>query len=110
MRFKDVLAQDIEAVFLTGDEFSETHQINGKAMTAQVDSAELSRRNRIKINVNNGGRTVYAKETLLFVRQKDFGPAPKAGSVLRLDGSQYTVTAVSDETGILSISLEAMRA
>ena len=110
MTFKDCLATDINSTFLNGLEFSETHTVNSKEMMAQVDSGELNRRNQMKINVNSGGRSVYQKETLLFVRACDFGGLPKIGATVTLDGGKYIVTAATDELGVYSLSLEAIRA
>ena len=38
---------------------------------------------------------IYVKETLIYVKAKDFGPLPAVGSVLKLDGSIFKVTNAS---------------
>ena len=39
--FKDLVASDISAVFLNGQEFADTHTIDGKPMTVDIPYADL---------------------------------------------------------------------
>ena len=42
--FKDLVAADISAVFLNGQEFADTHTIDGKPMTVVVDENQYVQR------------------------------------------------------------------
>ena len=44
--FKDLVAADISAVFLNGQEFADTHTIDGKPMTVVVDENGLLEREK----------------------------------------------------------------
>lgn len=94
-------------MFLSGVEFSELHEIDGRQMMAQIDENELQRRNSVKIV---DGRGIYRRELLIYVRAGDYGSLPKVGRLLLLDGERYTVTAVTSECGMYGIYLEAVRA
>ena len=51
---------------------------------------------------------VYKRRLLLYVAAEDYGPRPKLGKLLLLDGKKrYIITDVTDEDGIYSFELEA---
>lgn len=106
MTFKEQLANDIDAVFMNLDEFSEIHTVNGKEMAVQIDSNERVEREQ------NWTRTPYAdgiyrKKLLIYVKAEDFGNLPAVGRVLNLDGNSYTILDAVDEDGVYSLGLEA---
>lgn len=106
--FKSVLATDTAAIFINPAEFGETHTINGKAMPCLIDNNELLERQK------GGGGTdrkdgLFSADILIFVKAADFGPRPKAGAVVVLDGRPYRVQSCPDEAGIYSITLEATK-
>jgi len=105
--FKDILAKDVHAVFMNTDEFSDTHNINGTLMAAQIDSNEQIEREK-RINQHMDG--VWKNQKLLYVAADDYGPLPKQGSVVTLDGKVMRVADAIDEGGVYSITLEANRA
>ena len=53
---------------------------------------------------------VYMNQKLIYVAASDFGPMPKQGSILNLDGKVYRVADAVDEYGVYSITIEANRA
>ena len=106
--FKQQIQQDITDVFLNEDEFSDTHTINGKEMTVQVDENEaLDRQLRANQGVSSG---VYVKQKLIYVSEEDFGPLPAIGVQIKLDGLNYKVADAVTEEGIHSITLERNKA
>lgn len=105
--FKDIVKQDIGSTFMNPDEFSEMHTINGKKMPIQVDSNEQIEREK-RYNQNMDG--IYKNQKLIFVAADDFGPMPKQGTVLNLDGRLYKVEDAIHEDGVYSITLGANRA
>lgn len=104
--FKDLLRADIDNVFMNTDEFAAEHTVNGKKMPVSVDNNELiDRAKKAKSNMDG----LYVKSTLIYVKAKDFGPLPKVGAALTLDGNTYRVTDAMNEDGLFSIHLEANR-
>lgn len=105
--FKDIIARDVHQTFLNIDEFSDTHKVNGKEMPVQIDTNEQIEREK-RMNQNADG--IYMNQKLIYVAASDFGPMPKQGAVLNLDGKIYRVADAVDEYGIYSITIEANKA
>lgn len=107
MTFKEIIADDVHRTFLNIEEFSDIHTVNGKEMPVQVDTNEqIEREKRMNQNVDG----VYMNQKLIYVAASDFGPMPKQGSILNLDGKVYRVADAVDEYGVYSITIEANRA
>ena len=108
--FKELLNQDINQVFLNPDEFAEYHMVNGQKILCMIDNNELLERRSI---VKNGEKTVkdglFLASLLLYARTEDLHGKPILGGVMTVDGRQYRVTDATDEMGICSVCLEAMR-
>lgn len=103
MSFKEMVNRDIKNIFLNPDEFGETHIVDGREMTIIIDENELVEREKKMKTLAEG---LHEKQLLVYVSKEDFGPEPLIKRLLDLDGICYTVTDVSDEDGIYSISLE----
>lgn len=104
MNFKEMVREDIKNIFLDPDVFGESHTVDGKEMVIIIDENELVEREK---KVKTMAEGLHNKQLLIYVSKEDFGPEPLIGRLLELDGDYYTVTDVSDEDGIYSISLEA---
>lgn len=105
--FKDIISADIHQTFLNIDEFSDTHVVNGKEMPVQMDDIEhIEREKRYKDNMDG----LFVQQRLIYVAADDYGPLPKQGSLLTMDGRKYRVVDAIDEYGVYSITLEANRA
>lgn len=102
MTFKELIDSDIENTFMNTDEFSEMHVVNEKDMPVTIDNNELIERKK-KANESMDG--IYANQKLLYVAASDFGPLPKQGSILILDGRTYRVDEAVSESGIYSITI-----
>lgn len=105
--FKDIIARDVHQTFLNIDEFSDIHKVNGKEMPVQIDTNEQIEREK-RMNQNADG--IYTNQKLIYVAASDFGPMPKQGAILNLDGKIYRVADAVDEYGIYSITIEANKA
>lgn len=106
--FKKQIQKDITDVFLNKEEFSDTHIINGKEMTVQVDENEaLDRQLRANQGVRSG---VYVKQKLIYVSEAEFGSLPAIGVQIKFDGISYKVADAVTEDGIHSITLERNKA
>lgn len=107
MTFKDIIRDDVHRTFLNLEEFSDTHIVNGVEMPVQIDSNEqIEREKRYSQNIDG----MYLNQKLIYVAASDYGPLPKQGSMLTLDGRKYRVADAIDEYGVYSITLEANRA
>lgn len=105
--FKEAVARDIHDVFLNLGEFAEEHTVNGKPMPVQLDESELLERNKSRVEAHQDG--LYKARRLIFVAASDFGPRPSIGSLLNFDGRQYKITACTEDAGMYSIELGAVR-
>lgn len=102
MTFKDVIAEDIQQVFLNPEEFGEPHIIDGKEMTVIIDNSEIIERSKKQVDRTDG---VYKKQILFYVARSKFGRLPAIGSALRFDGTDYLVVDAVSEGGIYSITI-----
>lgn len=83
------------------------HIVNGVEMPVQIDSNEqIEREKRYSQNIDG----MYLNQKLIYVAASDYGPLPKQGSMLTIDGRKYRVADAIDEYGVYSITLEANRA
>lgn len=107
-KFKAQIQRDITKTFLNEDEFSDKHTIDGQEMTVQVDENEvLDRQLRANQTTQSG---VYVKQKLIYVSEKEFGPLPYIGRMIKLDGISYLIVDAVSEAGIHSITLEKRKA
>lgn len=109
--FKEAAEQDIDVVFFDDDEFSSFHMIDGKKMRISMDDNELVERSShweggAKQSFDLG---VYKAQRLFYVPAADFGPRPKIGKLIMLDGSPYTVVSCTEEAGVYAITIQRNR-
>lgn len=105
--FKECLAADVSTVFLNRLEFADTHNFDGKDMTALVDDNELMERDQFRQGTHQDG--TYLSRRLVYVSRVDFGPRPAQGRQMRMDGKLYRVEDCTEEDGVLAIELKAVR-
>lgn len=106
--FKDAIQEDIFSVFLNLDEFADMHTIDGEEMRVIIDSNELIERTAKSGETHTDG--LYKSHILIYVPVEDYGPKPRLGKLLNLDGKKtYVIVDVADEDGIYSMELEANR-
>ena len=104
--FKDLIQADVYSVFLNVDEFADVHTVDGKRMHVIFDKNELINR-QPNAQYTEG---LYIGDLLMYVPAREFGPRPKIGRQIVLDGKkQYRVIDCTDEEGVYSITLEAVR-
>lgn len=109
LSFKQLLARDNEQVFMNPEEFGEIHTISGRRMTIIIDENELIEREKRTAEGRDYRQGIYNKQMLFYVSAKEFGPLPAVGRSLLLDGKTYIITDAVNESGIYSISLEAVK-
>lgn len=104
MPFKDIVREDIQAVFFNLDEFAEEHMIDGQKMVCIIDQ---------DANVAAAVQSVagiYAANRRIYVKEEDMKVLPKEGKRLNLDGQFFFVTDARVEMGVFVIELQANRA
>lgn len=100
--FKEMLADDVKAVFLNANEFSDYHDLNGERVLCQID----------KNIVEDSGagahplEAVFVNTLTIYVAAGDIDK-PVEGQILSVDDSMHIVRSVSDEMGVLVIVAEA---
>ena len=106
MSLKNILQEDLDAVFFDLDEFAEIHTVNGKEMHIIIDGNELGER---KASDGKHFDGVHSSTVLMYVKAEEYGARPKVGSMIVLDEKHYKVTDVVDEGGVYSITMGAAR-
>lgn len=97
MPFKDILASDIDKVFLNATEFAEIHTIDDEEITCMLDEDKSSP------NKTDG---VYNMRRRLFVSQESLGYRPEPEQKIKLDDDYYyVVDCLGNE--MLEVILEA---
>lgn len=100
--FKDLVAADVNSVFLNLDEFAEEHDINGVRVRCLIDKNINSAPSiALALGVYSNTFTVYVPATVM--------KPPKVESFLKIDGSRHAVQSVSVEEGMLVIVCEENR-
>lgn len=104
MSFKDQVKRDVSCVFFNLEEFGDTHEINGKAMTAIIDDNLLK-----EAPTDPSIQGIWSEQTTLYVKAEEYGDAPKRGSLILLDGQKHEVIDLTVEMGIYKITLGRWR-
>lgn len=110
--FKDCAAVDIDAVFFNGSEHADRHTVDGRSVLVilvESDHREYSAHWEAgaKQNFDTG---LYVSHDILYIRVKDYGPKPKQGKVLVLDGKRtYAIRKCEDQGGVYRMTLERTR-
>lgn len=101
--FKDMLANDIDAVFLNSNEFADEVQINGVPMVVSVDAEKLKFYNQQQELDGNIGDIFYFVSAKAYAEK--LGRRPQAGEAQMFNRFPCTVASVSDTNGMLSVVL-----
>ena len=101
MTFKELLKQDVSAVFLNPEEFVEPHVVNGKEMVIVIDNYELSERQQS----GQPKYGIFKNLKLVYTAASDFGPLPAQGSLFTLDKRDYLVVDAVSEGDIYLITI-----
>ena len=100
--FKEQMQRDL-SVFLDLDVFGEAHEIEGKPTTICIDNDRL-------IEMRGGAQLgLYESFLLFFANAEDLPPRKPAGSVLNVDGREYTVDSWSVTEGMAQVILSQAR-
>jgi hypothetical protein len=99
MTFKDTLASDL-STFINPDEFGELHEIDGAFVVCVIDEDS---RGQYTGSPSDG---VYLISKTVYVEASKLVRRPIQDKVLRLDGEDFIVRKIVDESGMLTLGLE----
>ena len=99
MTLKDDIAADIDAVFFDDDEFAEEHVVEGAKILCVVDTC------RAQASSKGTEYGLSEADYVLYAKTKDLPRRKAAGSLLRLDGRDLTISRWDEEDGVTSVEL-----
>ena len=103
--FKDIIAADMDAVFLDMDEFAEEHDLNGTVCTCIVESPTTEERFK-KGKDYDGQDAMHGLTAIVHVKKSDIEEMPSEGQIFTLDGSFSLVDSCTEHMGMLTITLK----
>ena len=108
--FKAQLQTDLENVWFNTDEFCDMHTVDGVSMHVLFDKYELDKNDDSTTKTKVRTEGIYLDQLLIFVPVSEFGPKPRTGRTIVLDGKKsYRVNDVLTEDGLYRMELEAVR-
>lgn len=103
--FKDAVDADIMNVFLNMEEFAEEHILNGVTLPAVVEGltakGALTKPQHTPEFEGVSGQTV-----ILHIKVADLPESITSGNAVELDGEIYRVGDITNDLGVLTITLE----
>ena len=99
MAFKDMVAADIAATFLSDDFFGETYRVEGREISIVIDNDELKER--------QGGQDLAVAEsaTLFHAAVSDLPPRKAPGSSLNINGRECIIDDWKEDMGMATVVL-----
>lgn len=105
MGFKEQVQEDLDTVFFCGEEFAESHQVNGREILIIVDNEQLAEFYSRKSSAVT--EQIFTESILFYVRKNDLDFEPVPHQYLEYDGSGYLITDVKEDESMYAIVLEA---
>lgn len=101
--FKDIIAKDIDQVFMNTKEFADTALINGRQIDIVLDNQHLAHNSNIQELEGLEGDIFYyvSKQAWLDI----FGELPEAYDAQNFNGRACTVSKTGERNGVLEITL-----
>ena len=106
MGFKEMVAADVSAVFLSPVDFGERHDLNGTECICVVEGL-AAREGFQQSEKYEGYDVVHGATNVVHVKKADLGEMPVEGEVFKLDGEIHYVHSCVENMGMLSIYLRA---
>ena len=104
--FKDMVAEDMDAVFLNLEEFAEEHDLNGTACSCIVESPTST--SQLKQGKDyEGYDVVHGITAIIHVKKADLGEMPVEDQDFTLDGEMFQVDNCVEHMGMLTLTLRA---
>jgi len=116
MTFKNMVKQDIQAVFLNLDEFAEVTPVvyDGRDYNIPVvidnDEDRDRRQNQTSNDITPGRNApgLFVAGIRAFISFKDLGIVPNKNTQITIDGVEYNITKSADEMGMIVLELEEL--
>lgn len=105
LTFKEIVANDNANVFINGNEFADTHNLNGVECLAVVQDVSTAEKLSIGLGAENTYPGLYGSRVMVNCKAEDLPSIPVSGMAFELDGQLYTVEACDEDMGLLTIQL-----
>lgn len=105
--FKDMVASDIESVFLNQDEFAEDHNLNGTVCKCILQDVSVMEDLSIDKQMSQSYPGLYGSRLLINCKTTDLPEVPVTDQRFRVDGELYVVESCDNDMGMLTIQLVA---
>ena len=100
---KELIASDIDLIFMQLDDFGETHRVEGEEIVIVIDNDTLA-------TMKNGNILDVAESDMLFFAKTEDLPVKKApGSAINIDGRECTVDLWTENLGISQVTVHHAR-
>lgn len=101
--FKEMVARDLDAVFLNVAEFAELHMVEGKEIPVVMDDDQLTTLKKGQI------LGLVEADMLLMGKVSDFPADMEPGRLLNVDGRELIVSKSSRDMGLIEAALRQNR-
>jgi len=101
--FKDIIAKDIDSVFMNTKEFADTALINGIQIDIVLDNQNLSHNSNLQELEGLEGDIFYYVSKQAWLDK--FGELPEAFDAQNFNGRACTITKTGERNGVLEITL-----
>lgn len=101
--FKEMVARDLDAVFLNVAEFAELHMVEGKEIPVVMDDDRLTTLKKGQI------LGLVEADMLLMGKVSDFPADMEPGRLLNVDGRELIVSKSSRDMGLIEAALRQNR-
>ena len=105
--FKEMVASDIDKVFLNLDEFAEEHDLNGTTCSCILQDVSVAEDLSIDQQMAQSYPGLYGSRLLVNCKTADLPESPVTDQRFRVDGRLYIVESCDSDMGMLTIQLIA---
>lgn len=105
--FKNMVARDIENVFLNLDEFAEEHNLNGTTCKCILQDFSVAEDLSIDEQMSQSYPGLYGRRLLVNCKTAALPEVPVTDQNFRVDGKLYIVESCDNAMGMLTIQLIA---
>lgn len=97
--FRDMVASDLNSVFMDLDMFGEEHRVDGQTITCVIDDKALRDR-------QGGAEYAVSQSSMLLYAKCDDLPSRRTnGSELMVDGIPYIIDTWDEDMGMATVAL-----
>ena len=97
--FRELVARDIEEIYLDGEAFASLHIVDGKEIICVCDEDSYADR-ASELGITSEGMRLFAESG-------DLGDERRAGDVMAVDGKLYAVEEWQEDMGVATVTLRS---